>query len=150
MRHICGANGLFGKSFKWTDEPSNFPFSDRKQVNAQPYDSKTAKFANAQAFLNQMESLFALVSDEVSMKGWKHFAWEDHRCREGCRHVPSNADCTWGGIPPQIAFGDVQQLPDVACKAFYDSDPAYKLPSACSCGCLAMGNYLEPSPESND
>ena len=41
------------------------------------------KFSDASTFLRQMEALFALVSDEVSMKGRKHFAWEYHRCGEG-------------------------------------------------------------------
>jgi hypothetical protein len=31
------------------------------RINAQPFDSKTSKIADAQAFLNQMEARFALV-----------------------------------------------------------------------------------------
>jgi hypothetical protein len=94
-----------------------FKFPTGNRINAQPFDSKTSKIADAQAFLNQMEGIFALVSDEVSMKGRKHFAWEDHRCREGPKHIVSNTDRTWDGIPLRLAFGDVQQLPAVACKA---------------------------------
>jgi hypothetical protein len=126
----------------------NFPAGNR--IRAQPYDSNTSRMADAQAFLNQMEALFAFVSDEVSMKGRKHFAWEDHRCRKGCRHIVSNTNPTWGGIPVRLAFGDVQQLPAVACKALYDSDPASKSASACACGRLAMANYLDPPPGTND
>jgi hypothetical protein len=90
------------------------------------------------------------VLDEVSMKGRKHFAWEDHRHREGSKRIVSNADCTCGCIPAGLAFRDVEQLPAVACKALYDSDPASKSASACVCRCLAMADYLEPPPESND
>jgi hypothetical protein len=85
-----------------------FKFPGGNKINAPPYDSKISRIADAQAFLNQMEALFALVLDKVSMKGCKHFAWEDHRCREGGRHIASNADRTWGGIPVRHAFGDVQ------------------------------------------
>jgi hypothetical protein len=56
----------------------------------------------------------------------------------------------WGGIPVRFAFGDVQQLPAVACKALYDSDPASKSASAFACGRLAMSNYLDPPPGTND
>jgi hypothetical protein len=41
-----------------------FNFPTGKKINKQPYDSKTSKIAHAQAFLNQMEALSALVSDE--------------------------------------------------------------------------------------
>jgi hypothetical protein len=128
----------------------SFKFPAGTRISAQPYDSNTFKVADAQAFLNQMEALFALVSDEVSIKGRKHFAREDHRCREGRKHIVSNTDHTWGGIPVQLAFRDVQQLPAVACKALYDSDPASKSASACACGRLAMADYLDPPPGTND
>jgi hypothetical protein len=118
----------------------NFPIGNK--INKQPYDSKTSKIAHAQAFLNQMEALFALVSDEVSMKGRKHFAWEDHRCREGRRDIASNANCSWGGIPNRHAFRDVQQLPAVACKAIYNSDPVYKSACACACGRLFRASTI--------
>ena len=75
-----------------------FKFPRGIKINLQPYDSNISKVADAQAFLSKMEALFALVSDEVSMKGRKHLAWEDHRCREGRKHIVSNADRTWGGI----------------------------------------------------
>ena len=58
-------------------------FPGGNKINAQPYDLRTSKIADASTFLRQMEALFALVSDEVSMKGRKHFAWEYHRCGEG-------------------------------------------------------------------
>jgi hypothetical protein len=44
----------------------------------------------------------------------------------------------------------VQQLPAVACKALQDGDPASKSASACACRRLAMANYLDPSPGTND
>jgi hypothetical protein len=91
-----------------------FKFPAGNSINAQPYHSNTSKIADAQAFLNQMEAmeaLVALVLDKVSTKGRKHFAWEDHRFREGRKHILSNTDRTWGGIPVRFAFGDVQQLP---------------------------------------
>jgi hypothetical protein len=127
---------------------SKVPAGNR--ISAQPYDSNTSKIADAQAVLNQMTALCALVSDEVSMKGCRHFAWEDHCCREGRKHIVSNTDRTWGGIPVRLALGDLQQLPAVACKALYDSDPASKSASACACGGLAMANYLDPPPGMND
>jgi hypothetical protein len=96
-----------------------FKFPAGNMINAQPYDSKTSKIANAKAFLlNELKALFSLVSDEVSMKGGKHFTWEDHRCREGCKHIVANTN---GNIPVPLASGDVQKLPAVACKALYNS-----------------------------
>jgi hypothetical protein len=46
-----------------------FKFPAGNRISAQPYDSNTSKIADAQAFLNQMEALIALVLDKVSMKG---------------------------------------------------------------------------------
>jgi hypothetical protein len=54
--------------------------SGGNKINAQPLNVKIA-----QSFLNQIDVLFALVLDEVSMEGRKHFAGEDlHHCCKDC------------------------------------------------------------------
>jgi hypothetical protein len=71
----------------------NFPRGNK--INAQPYNSKHQKLPKHSS-IKWKHSLLLLWMKLVWKAGHKHFAWEDHCHREGCKHIiASNADHTW-------------------------------------------------------
>lgn len=120
----------------------HFPFG--VNIHKPPSDMRKSNTSAAEAFLKDMLSLFAHVSDEYSMKSRSAFAWEAHRLSEGRQSDAACKGRTQGGVPLRFQFGDVMQLPAVAATSLYDSKSPKAPISSDAVGRLAFHDYLFP------